>query len=138
MSVSETDVLMNTSREWARVAATGDIDRIASYWADDAVVLAPDQPAIVGKAAIREFVRASLQIPGFSLTWAPESATLSDDGTMGYLLERNRFTFADAAGGVQTQHGKAVTVWRKHSDGAWKCVVDVWNSDPKSLDGTAG
>jgi ketosteroid isomerase-like protein len=25
-----------------------------------------------------------------------------------------------------------VTVWRKNADGAWKCVVDIWNNAPDS------
>jgi ketosteroid isomerase-like protein len=41
-----------------------------------------------------------------------------------------KFTFADSTGKVQTQFGKTVTIWRKDASGAWKCVVDTWNSSP--------
>jgi ketosteroid isomerase-like protein len=128
---SQRAALMQTSRDWARAAATGDLDRVVSYWADDALVLPPDQPTMAGKAAIREFVRASREIPGFSITWEPEKASISDDGKLGYLVERNRVTFVDAKGVAQTQHGKAITVWRKDTAGAWKCVIDMWNNNPK-------
>jgi ketosteroid isomerase-like protein len=120
--------LMRTSREWAQAAASGDLERIVSYWADDAVILAPDRPAIVGKAAIRDFVRASQAIPGFSVTWEPEQASVSREADLGYLVERNRFTVPDGQGALQTQNGKAVTVWRKDVTGAWKCVLDTWNN----------
>lgn len=106
------------------------MDRIVSYWADDAVVFPPDRAAVVGRAAIRQFVQASLQIPKFNITWEPEQARLSTSGDMGYLIERNRLTFADASGVVHTQLGKAVTVWRKDATGAWKCVIDTWNNSP--------
>lgn len=129
--------LMQTSREWAQAAATDDIERIVSYWADDAIVMAPDQPAIVGKAAIREFVTASQQIPGFSISWEPQSATIADSGDLGYLVERNRTTFTDATGALQTQEGKTVTVWRKDASGAWKCVIDIWNNNPEGVATTA-
>ena len=127
---AEGAALMETSRDWAREASSGDLERIVSYWADDAIVLPPDQPALVGKAAIREFVRQSLAIPGFSITWEPERAAMSAHGDIGYLVERNRFTFPDPAGVTQSQNGKGVTVWRKDPDGAWKCVIDIWNNNP--------
>jgi ketosteroid isomerase-like protein len=124
------EALMQTSRDWAKVAATGDVERILTYWADDAIVLEPDQPAHIGKAAIRQMVQASMKIPKFSITWSPESGVISKGGDMGYLIEHNRVTFADSTGKVQTQFGKGVTIWRKDASGAWKCVVDTWNNSP--------
>ena len=45
----ELDVLMQTSRDWAAAAASGDLERALAYWTDDAIVLPPDQPAVVGQ-----------------------------------------------------------------------------------------
>jgi ketosteroid isomerase-like protein len=127
---AERTSLMRISREWAQTAASGDVERMMSYWADDAVVMAPDQPAIVGKAAIREFVNASVAIPGFSISWEPESATVSAAADIGYIIERNRVTVPSADGQLETHYGKAVTVWRKNAAGQWKCVIDTWNNSP--------
>ena len=127
---AEEAALMQASRDFAAAAATGDIERTLTYWSDDAVVLAPDQPAAVGKEAIRAFVQQSLAIPGFSITWEPEQAAVSAAGDVGYLIERNTLTFADSSGTVHTQHGKAVTIWRKNAAGEWKCAVDIWNNVP--------
>jgi ketosteroid isomerase-like protein len=121
---------MQTSREWARAAGRGDIEAALSFWADDAILMAPGQPTFVGKAAIREFLRQSLAIPGFSITWEPEHASISSSGDLGYMVERNRISFTNENGMPQTQFGKAVTVWRKSSAGEWKCVVDTWNDNP--------
>ena len=55
---------------------------------------------------------------------------MSTGGDVGYMVERNRITFRDASGELKTQYGKAVTVWRKQVDGAWKCVIDTWNTSP--------
>lgn len=129
-SQDDAAALMQTSRAWAKAVAGGDVDAILSYWADDAVVLAPDQPAVDGKTALRQFVLGMQKIPGFSITWEPERAVISKSGDIGYLIERNRMTFADANGKVTTQFGKAVTIWRKDASGAWKCIVDTWNNNP--------
>lgn len=127
---AEKAALLQTSRDWAASVATGDVDRMLSFWSDDAVVLPPDRPAVVGKEAIRAFVTGMLSIPGFTITWEPEHATISPSGDIGYLIERNSASFTDSTGARVTQLGKAVTVWRKDAEGQWKCVVDTWNNVP--------
>jgi ketosteroid isomerase-like protein len=129
-SITDKAALMQTSRDWARAAASGDVDKILSYWADTAIVLEPDRPALVGKKAIRKMVEGTAKIPSFSITWEPERAWVSLTGDVGYLIERNKVSFADSAGKVHTQYGKAVTVWTKDADGNWKNVVDTWNANP--------
>jgi ketosteroid isomerase-like protein len=129
-SGAEIGALMQTSRDWAKAAENRDIERTLSYWADDAIVLEPDQPAYIGKMAIRQMVQTSMKIPKFSITWAPESGVISKSGDIGYLIEHNRVTFADSTGKVHTQFAKTVTIWRKDATGAWKCVVDIWNVGP--------
>jgi ketosteroid isomerase-like protein len=47
--------------EWANAAAAGkDVEKIVSYWSDDALVIEPGQPVYEGKAAIRAYVAGSL------------------------------------------------------------------------------
>ena len=126
----ERAALMQTSRDWAHAAGSGDLEGALVYWTEDAIVLPPDEPAVVGKDAIRAWIRQASSIPGFSITWEPELATVSSGGDVGYMVERNRVTFCDASGDLKTQYGKAVTVWRKQADGAWKCAIDTWNNSP--------
>jgi ketosteroid isomerase-like protein len=122
--------LMQTSRDWAKAAQSGDVERTLSYWADDAVVMQADQPTYSGKKSIRGMVESSMKIPKFSITWEPERAWVSPSGDVGYLIEHNRISFADSTGKVRTQFGKGVTIWRKDAAGNWKCVVDAFNANP--------
>jgi len=122
--------LMQRSRDWAKAAATGNVDSAVAYWSDDAVVLEPDQPAYDGKAAIRRMVEASMKIPKFSITWEPERASISPSGDVGYLIEHNRVTMADSTGKVHTQYGRGVSIWKKDANGVWRCVVDIYNNGP--------
>lgn len=73
--------LMRISREWSDVAATGDIDAILAGWAEDAIMMAPGQPPIRGKAAIRAYIESTGSIPGFSVRWEPLEAHLQRPGT---------------------------------------------------------
>ena len=120
---------MRISREWSNAAASGNLEAILAYWAEDAVMMAPGQPPLRGKPAIRKFVESSATIPGFSIRWEPLEAHVSASGDMAYLIERNMFTYRDSTGSQVTETNKVVTVWRK-LDGSWKNVIDMWNADP--------
>src|SRR5262245_48771978 len=84
---ADAEALKQVSRDWSKATAGGNVDAIVAYWADDAVVLPPGRTAISGKAAIRAYVEESFKIPGFTISWEPESASVQ--GGLGYLIERN-------------------------------------------------
>jgi len=130
-SSAEGAALMQVSRDWAKAAEARDVERTLSYWSDDAMTLEPDRPAIVGKAELRNMVQAGFKDPKFSITWDPEQVVISQAGDMGYMIEHNRITFADTTGKVRTVFGKGVTIWKKDSNGNWKCVVDIFNNSPQ-------
>jgi uncharacterized protein (TIGR02246 family) len=122
--------LLQRDAEWAALAAEGlDVERILSYWTEDAVVIAPGLPTIAGKAALRAYVEGSLHIPGFRITWTTTDATLSPDAHMAYLFSRNSVTMNAPDGTPVTTTGRAVTVWSREADGEWRCAVDVWNDE---------
>jgi len=126
---TEASELLRRDAQWAAVSYEGrDVERILSYWTEDAVVMPPGLPAIVGKSALREYVQASLKIPGFKINWASTEATVSSDGDMAYMLSENEVT-VDMDGTPTTTQGRAVTIWRR-DDGEWRCCVDIWNAGP--------
>jgi ketosteroid isomerase-like protein len=56
--------LLQRDAEWATIASQGrDVDRILSFWTEDAVVYPPGMPVVSGKAALRAYVEAALGIP---------------------------------------------------------------------------
>jgi uncharacterized protein (TIGR02246 family) len=125
--------LMETSRAWSKVAQTRDLDAVAGYFADDAVIISAGQPPVRGKEAIRQSLEQAYNIPGFSNSWEPIEAKVSGD--MGYLLERTRISMAGPDGAPITQTMQAVTIWRKSADGAWKNVVDISVPAPVAPEG---
>ena len=123
--------LLDRDAEWAAISASGrDIERILSFWTDDARVFAPGLPPFSGKAALRSYVEGALAIPGFHITWTTSAAALSPDGQMAYLLSTNTVTMPGPEGQPVSTNGRAVTVWRRESDGNWRCAVDIWNDGP--------
>jgi ketosteroid isomerase-like protein len=135
----EREVLLRTDKEWASVVSSGNVEQIVSYWADDAVVFPPGAPAVVGKQAIRAFVADSLRVPGFSIDWQANQAVIAANGDMGYTVGTNRVTMLGPDGLPRTTVGKAVAFWRKEPNGAWRCVLDIWNADsPQGQEPVAG
>jgi uncharacterized protein (TIGR02246 family) len=126
---AEGEKIMQLSKEWSSAAATGDAEKTLSYWADDAVLIAPHEPLLNGKEQIRQMVNQSFNAPGFKISWQPQSVQVSDNGDMAYLIEDAQVTYTDSTGKSVTQQNKAVSIWRKQSDGSWKNIVDI--STPK-------
>jgi uncharacterized protein (TIGR02246 family) len=126
---TEGEKVMQLSREWSKVASTGDVDKTVSYWADDAYMVAAGEPALKGKEAIRQMVAGSYKIPGFSISWEPQSVEVSENGDMAYLIEDSQVSFSDSTGKQVTHYSKAVTIWKKQTDGTWKNVVDISTPD---------
>ena len=129
---SESQKLLRRDAEWADLASAGkDVERIVSYWSDDAIVIPQGQPIVEGKAAIRAFVQSSLQIPGFKIHWVSEGPVFSPDGKLAYMRGRNTMTVPGANGALVTLVGRGITIWRLEPDGQWRCVVDIWNDPPQ-------
>jgi len=129
-TIAEGERLMQISRDWSKYAATDSIDKILSYWADDAVVMSLGQPPIRGKKAISEMIEGSSKIPGFKISWEPLSVVVSKSGDLAYMIEQNQITVNDSLGNPITEFNKSVTIWRKEDDGSWRNIVDMWNADP--------
>jgi ketosteroid isomerase-like protein len=130
-AAAESSKLAQRDADWSSASFEGkDIDRIVSFWSDDAQVLQPGLPPINGKTAIRDFVTASLKIPGFKIHWVSQRPVLSPDGKMAYMLGAVETTAPGSNGTLQSTHGRGVTIWRRDSDGVWRCVIDITNDAP--------
>ena len=125
----ERATLVRLDKAWAAAAAARDVNKIVSFWADNATVLPPGQPVVIGRDALRQYVTSALAIPGFSITWETKEFVVAESGDLAYGIGTNAVTLNDPQGRPVTERARAVTVWRKGADG-WKCVVDTWNAEP--------
>src|SRR4051812_28666224 len=76
----EAESLLATDKAWSAAASRGTADSIVSYWTDDARVAMPGQPMLVGKAAVTQMVKGAMSIPGFKISWTPDSAVVAQSG----------------------------------------------------------
>ncbi len=112
--------------------AKGSNAAFLAFMADDARIFGTgnEQP-IYGKAvAAKRFQTSGNGDPKSNiLSWAPDHADVSGDGTLGYSDGHWLFEGApDAKGNKLHLTGHYVTVWRK-TDGGWKFIADMGTTD---------
>ena len=123
--------MLRRDAEWADLATAGkDVEKVVSYWTEDAVLLFSGQPVFEGKAAIRAYVIASFNTPGFKIHWVSQKPVFSPDGKFAYMRGTDELTLPGPNGGTTTLHLRGISVWRLDPDKQWRCVVDISNAAP--------
>ena len=114
----------DADEQWSKVAAAKDLDKTVSFYADDAVVLPPNQAAVTTKDGIRNLWKGFLE----SLTdisWKTSRVEMAKSGDMGCLIGTYEMTMKDGS----KDKGKYCEVWKKQADGKWKVSADMFSSD---------
>lgn len=122
---AERTALLDADRAWSQTPP--DVESFVDFFADDAHFLTPEGPTAVGQAEIREAVSSMFATEGFSLTWEPTEAVVSESGDLGYTVGTFELTMNDPDGNAVTREGKYLSTWRKQEDGQWKVTVDAPN-----------
>lgn len=112
--------------EWAQ---TRSVDAWVGFYADDAVVLPPNDKVANGKEAARKPVAELLGLPGLQLTWSASRVEVAASADFAYITGAYAMSFNDSTGKRISDEGKTLEIWRVQPDGKWKCVADTWNSD---------
>jgi ketosteroid isomerase-like protein len=105
-----------------------DFDAMGEAFAEDVLVLAPNQPEIVGKAPLREWQQAFEDV-----TWQHYELVVAEIGGCGDLAYvRANFSMTYTLPG-QTEpisdSGRGFHILRKQPDGTWLITHDFFQSD---------
>ena len=117
------------STAWGQAATQGDVAALVGQFADDAVRLFPNAPNIVGKEAIAKTIQATLD------RYRQEETDVAQDvhvvGDLGYAVGTYVYKATAKVPGeaIIEDKGKFVDIYRRQSDGSWKIIVDIPNSD---------
>ena len=123
--------LRSLDAEWSKVAGAKDLEKTVSYYTDDALILPPNIPTIQGKQGARTMWQGMFSVPGFGGGWKATKVEVSGD--LGWVTGTYELSETDASGRPIVDKGKYLEVWRKQSDGSWKCVADMFNTDLSSV-----
>lgn len=127
---SDEEKIRYNLEDWQKIGATGDVDKIMTYWSDDAILMIPGLPTINGKDAIRKMIEGS-KGSAPKMTWdSPSSINVSQSGDLAYVMTKNHITMTDSTGHSMTQDNKALLIWKKQTDNSWKESVVIFNAEP--------
>jgi ketosteroid isomerase-like protein len=113
--------------DWSKAAVAKDIERVASFYAEDAIAYPPNAPMAAGKAAAKKIWASYFSDPSFAISWKTDHAEIAGD--LGYTSGTYENSFKGPDGKTVQAKGKYVVVWRKQKDGGWKAIHDIWNAD---------
>lgn len=121
---SDEKAVRDADAEWSKAAEAKDLDKTLSFYAEDAVALPPNEPAVASKDGIRNMWKGFLDtITGMS--WKATRVEMSKSGDMAVLTGTYELTMKDGT----IDRGKYCEVWEKKGDGKWKCGTDMFSSD---------
>lgn len=64
-----------------------------------------------------------------TISWEVKTIDVAKSGELAYLTEAWTATAKGPNGVPVPATGKLLEVWKKQTDGQWKCVADTFNSD---------
>jgi ketosteroid isomerase-like protein len=121
--------IRKSDAEWVAAATTASVDAWMAFYAADAIVMAPDVQIAGDREHVRRTVASLLALPHLSIAWHPIKVEVAASGDLAYLIGTYDLGYDGASGAHVSDRGKLLEIWRKQTDGSWKCVVDTWNSD---------
>ncbi len=136
-STSEADVeaISAVADSTEEAVNTGDAAAYVALFANDAVSMLPNQPAIKGKEAISQAFQTAMASNTYQLSLSTDEIEVSGD----WAFWRGSYsvTVTPAEGEPIEDAGKALNILQRQSDGAWKITRHIRNSD-LPVPGTGG
>jgi ketosteroid isomerase-like protein len=105
-----------------------DIAALSSLTTEGHIMLAPNRPPIVGKAANDEANGRAFEQFDFVESWTPVETVVSGD----WAHQRGTFTVVATprAGGERRElRGNFLRIYERQPDGEWRMIRDMFNSD---------
>jgi len=126
LSADEKTAIRETAAAYHEAAMAKDWDAVSEFYTEDAVVMPPNQPAVQGRAAIREWYAnfppvTELELPIGEIDGRRDLAFARGAYKLTMMIEGAPETIAD--------RGKNLAIWRKQTDGSWRIAIDTFNSD---------
>ena len=108
--------------------AIGDADGVAAQYTEDAILMGPNKPAVVGRKAIADSFR-----PFFAAFRGELSQDIEEVEVLGdqaYMRGRLHIKVTAKKGGAKAElHGKYIVIARRDTDGVWRFSRDIYNFD---------
>jgi uncharacterized protein (TIGR02246 family) len=133
-TADEKEAINSFYRDWSQAVFKEGPEGYARFFAQDGAVLPPDEVPVVGRAAIKEWMKRTLAEATY--VTRPEGVTQDDlkvTGNLAVARSAVRGKRTPKSGGESFLfETKYLDVLRKTSDGRWEFVYRMWNNNLRS------
>jgi uncharacterized protein (TIGR02246 family) len=128
---AEAAAIRNLHDQTAAASNAGDLARL---FTDDAIMMSPNEQALVGKEAIHTWAQGLFDQFTLEETVTTEEIRVAGD----WAFLRGTYTFTitpKAEGEPQEETSKCIHIVQRQPDGSWKNARLMWNSDQPASEG---
>jgi ketosteroid isomerase-like protein len=129
LTAGDSSGILAVDSAFRSAANAGDAAAVAAAYATDASLLPPNLPLQRGRGAVRRFWGNLFETYTVTFETAPD--VIEGRGDLAYTMGHYRFTAVPkvkSAPGIADE-GKFVEILKRQSDGSWKYIVDIYNSN---------
>jgi len=130
---AEQDVaaIMEFNKHYLAAINDGDIKTLAALTTDGHVMIAPNRPPIVGKAANDAMNGRAFEQFEFDESWSPTQTVVSGD--LAFQQGTYVSTAKPRAGGESRSiRGTFLRIYQRQPNGEWRMTRDTFNTEPAS------
>jgi ketosteroid isomerase-like protein len=120
----EKEELIKADKAWSLAAKTNDMEKLWSFWEDEAIMLMSADMTLKGIEQIKRFTTQARTDPNFEISWEVQGAEVSEKADMGYTFGIGKMQRTSSTGELISTTKPYLIVWRKQSDGTWKCIIE--------------
>jgi len=106
----------------------GDVELYLSLFTEDAVVMATEFPALIGKEKLRPVFEGLFSLFNLELPYTVNEVKVHGD----WAFARSSFNYSmtlKEGGETTTRTGKELDILKRQTDGSWKIYRECWNYD---------
>ena len=128
-SVEEDIAAINELYKQATLAcSSGEVELYLSLFTEDAVVMATEFPAIIGKEELRPAMEGLFSLFDLKLPYTVDEVEVHGD----WAFARSSFQYSmtlKEGGETTTRAGKELDIFKRQADGSWKIYKESWSYD---------
>ena len=122
---TDEQAIRNLVSRWHSATAAGDVDTILGLMAEDVVFLVPGKPAMHGRSAFEQGLRALLASHRVESTGEIQEIEVSGDLAYCWTQLTVRIVALAGAGDAPVRTGSTLSIFRKLPSGAWVLARDA-------------
>ena len=119
-------IIRKMGDEWAKNWNNGDLERVVTLYATDAVYLPPHHEVVHGRDAIQAYLEGPRNHGVTDLAF--DVTYIKQNGNVAWDVGTYRMSVPAGDGGQREDQGKYLTVW-KRAGSRWMITADAWSSD---------